>query len=76
MTGYEPQGLVELHQAHSNAITSAVYSHTSKLLYTGGNDAKYVSFSLEHQKIVREVKLGQICHILQNPVDPRINLVA
>ncbi|KAI8346210.1 hypothetical protein B0O80DRAFT_431015 [Mortierella sp. GBAus27b] len=76
LTGYEPQGLVELHQAHSNSITSTMYSHTSKTLYSGGLDGKYVSFSLEHQKVIREQRLGQVLHIVQNPMDPRINLVA
>ncbi|KAK3811998.1 MAG: WD40-repeat-containing domain protein [Benniella sp.] len=75
-TGYEPQGLVELHQAHSNSISSTIYSHTSKLLYSGGLDGKYVSFNLEEQKVVTEQRvLGKISHIVQNPMDPRINLV-
>ncbi|KAF9348952.1 hypothetical protein BGX34_002137 [Mortierella sp. NVP85] len=77
LTGYEPQGLVELHQAHSNSICCTNYSHTSKLLYSGGLDGKYVSFNLEEQKVVSEQRLvGKVSHIVQNPMDPRINLVA
>ncbi|KAF9977882.1 hypothetical protein BGZ65_007218, partial [Modicella reniformis] len=74
--GYEPQGLLELHQMHSNAITTTMYSHTSKILYTGGQDGRYVSYDLEHQQLIREQRLEAVLHIVQNPLDPRINVVA
>ncbi|KAF8944425.1 hypothetical protein BGZ46_006260, partial [Entomortierella lignicola] len=72
---YEPEGLKLIHRLHSNAITSLSYSHISKTLFSGGRDSRFISFSLEHQRIIKEVKLGYILHINQNPVDPRINAV-
>ncbi|KAF9350858.1 hypothetical protein BGX26_011011 [Mortierella sp. AD094] len=72
---YEPEGLKSVHKLHSNAITSVAYSHISKNLHSGGKDCRYICFSLEHEKVVKEVKLGYIIHINQNPVDPRISAV-
>ncbi|KAG0000533.1 hypothetical protein BGZ79_005816 [Entomortierella chlamydospora] len=72
---YEPEGLRSVHKLHSNAISSVAYSHISKNLYSGGKDCRYICFSLEHEKVVKELKLGYIIHINQNPVDPRISAV-
>ncbi|KAF9116364.1 hypothetical protein BGX27_003047 [Mortierella sp. AM989] len=72
---YDPEGLTVVHKLHSNAITSIIYSHISKNLFTGGKDSRYITFNMEHEKVVKEVKLGDILHINQNPVDPRINAV-
>ncbi|KAF9954417.1 hypothetical protein BGZ65_004023 [Modicella reniformis] len=72
---YQSQGLSELHQMHSKSIAAIMYSHTSKILYTGGDDGKYISYDLEHQKLIKERQFeAAVIHIVQNPADPRINV--
>ncbi|KAF8938041.1 hypothetical protein BGZ58_001679 [Dissophora ornata] len=45
-------------------------------LFSGGLDKKYISYDLEHDKAIHEQRLGPVTHILQNPTDPRINVVS
>ncbi|KAI8599853.1 WD40-repeat-containing domain protein [Dissophora ornata] len=73
---YDPQGLDAVHHLHSNAVTSVAYSYYSKTLFSGGLDKKYISYDLEHDKAIHEQRLGPVTHILQNPTDPRINVVS
>ncbi|KAF9181609.1 hypothetical protein BGZ51_005301 [Haplosporangium sp. Z 767] len=72
---YDPEGLGEVHNIHTGAITSVVYSHTSKILHSGGMDRQYIMYDMEHEKSISIQKFGQVLHIVQNPLDPRINAI-
>ncbi|KAG0323581.1 hypothetical protein BGZ99_002714 [Dissophora globulifera] len=75
MNELRPAGLHQLHRLHSNSVNSLSYCHQSKILYSGGRDKRYIAFDMMHEKVVRQLMLGPIAHIVENPVDPRINLV-
>ncbi|KAF9581354.1 hypothetical protein BGW38_001664, partial [Lunasporangiospora selenospora] len=75
-TVYEPQGLEELHHEHTATITSTLYNHQSKLLYSGGIDGRYVCYDLVKDTVLWQLRVGSVVRIIQNPVDPRINGIA
>ncbi|ORZ23722.1 hypothetical protein BCR41DRAFT_244554 [Lobosporangium transversale] len=67
------EGLGDVHTLHTNAVKCLSYSHPSKILFSGGEDGRYISYDMAHEKKIYEDKVGRTLNIVQNPMDHRIN---
>ncbi|KAG0046890.1 hypothetical protein BGZ83_007965 [Gryganskiella cystojenkinii] len=76
---YSAIGLIELHQHHIAPISSIMYSHQTKTLFSGGAGGQYLSYDIDTNSVLKNFKFQNrktdVFHILECPTDPNINLV-